>query len=267
MSLRVVIVDDEPLVRQGIESVLSRLPDVEIVALCGDGLAAIAAIEEQRPDLVLLDVQMPALDGFETLDALDIEPLPGVVFVTAHDEYALRAFDVHAVDYVLKPFSTDRLLTALARARERMGSTGRTRRMLRQLLEERRSSQRFLGQFVVRRARSLQFVQCHDVNVIRACDNYVILTDREGGTHMVRATIKDLVERLDPTMFCRVHRSAIVRLEAIHKVRPRPSGDADAVLGAGTLVPISRSYKHELLERLAFCQRSTAGATNRDTTA
>lgn len=264
MSLSVVIVDDEPLVRQGIESVLSGRPDVEIVALCGDGLAAIEAIENQRPDLVFLDVQMPALDGFEMLDALDIEPLPEVVFVTAHDEYALRAFDVHAVDYVLKPFDTDRLLTALARARERMGSSGRTRRMLRLLLQQRRSSHRYLGQFVVRRARSLQFVHCHDVDVIRACDNYVILADREGQTHMVRATIKDLVERLDPGMFCRVHRSAIVRLGAIHKVLPRPSGDAEAVLGAGTLVPISRSHKHELLERLALSQRSTAAGTSRD---
>ena len=212
MRLRAVIVDDEPLARERVRELLGEESDVEVVAECADGVEAVAAIRREDPDLVFLDVQMPEMDGFEVLDALDAETLPAVVFVTAYDRYALKAFDVHAVDYLLKPFDRARFRSALDRARLDLRSDDAGRRILAlvaDLRRERRPQQRI----VVKAAGRVFFLRPDEVDWMEAAGNYVRPhVGKEA--YLVRETMKGLEERLDPDTFIRVHRSRIVNLDA-----------------------------------------------------
>ncbi|MCC7134330.1 MAG: response regulator transcription factor [Gemmatimonadales bacterium] len=241
----VIIVDDEPLVRAALRRFIQARADVELAGEAADGVEALELVERVHPAVVLLDVQMPLLDGLAVARALPL-PRPEVVFVTAFDRYAIEAFDVHAVDYVLKPFDDARLGRALDRAMARRGSAEVGDRLERLLAAV---APRFLTRFLVRVGARLQVVAVADVEWFEAADNYV-KAHLGGEVRTIRASLRELEEGLDPAEFVRVHRTALVRLGAIVEVVPRPSGDADLKLASGTLVPLSRQLRSEVIRRI-----------------
>ena len=251
--IRVVVVDDEPLARERLRTLLASRPEVELVAECGDGGSAVETIAATRPDLVFLDVQMPELDGFEVLDALrllDPPALPAVVFVTAYDAYALRAFEVRALDYLLKPFDRSRFDEALGRALERLRgreSAGMTVESgaLAALLAELRAERGWRERFVVRTGSRISFVRTEEVDWIDAEGNYLRL-HVAGRTHLVRETMKSVEAELDPSRFVRVHRSAIVNVDRIASLEPYFHGEYVVTLRDGARLTSSRSHSARL---------------------
>jgi two-component system LytT family response regulator len=244
--IRVAIVDDEPLARAALRVVLATDPEVVVVGDC-IGTEAPALIERAGIELLFLDVQMPEVDGFGVLAALRPEALPATVFVTAHDAYAVRAFEVHAIDYLLKPFDDARLLTALARAKQRLAQHGAAAgEPLRALLDEhsRRSPERLL----VRERGKIVAVRSSDIDWIEAADYYATL-HVGGATHLVRQTMSELEASLDARQFVRVHRGAIVNVDRIREVHPLFRGDCTLVLADGTEVRLSRTRRADF-ERL-----------------
>jgi two-component system, LytTR family, response regulator len=238
--VKVAIVDDEPLAREGLRTLLAGDRDIQVVAECADGQAAIEAIRRTKPDIVFLDVQMPDVDGFDVLRALAGEPLPAVVFVTAYDKYALRAFDVHAVDYLLKPFHDERFAEALARAKARRGED-MTERIAR-LLDERKPK---ITRVLVKTGGRVLFIRADEIDWIEAADYYVKL-HVAGKVHMLRESMAALEARLDPEMFFRVHRSAIVNLERVRELQPFSRREHVLVLRDGTRLRLTRSRRERL---------------------
>lgn len=238
--LRVLLVDDEPLVRTGLRDVLAHRPDVTIVGEAGDGLAAIEAIEELRPELVFLDVQMPGLDGFGVLANLPAGERPAVVFVTAYEQYALRAFDAHAIDYLLKPFDGERLLAALDRARTWLAGSRGGDRLAPMLADV--ATARGRDRFVVKHGGRLRLVHAAEIRWIEARGNYVHLHTADG-PFLLRETLTALATGLDPERFLRVHRSALVALPEVTAMERQPSGDYELLLRCGERVPMSRTHK------------------------
>ncbi|AHG89633.1 LytTr DNA-binding region [Gemmatirosa kalamazoonensis] len=263
--LRVLLVDDEPLVRRGLRTFLAAEPGVEVVGECRDGREALGAVRELSPDVMFLDVQMPELDGFGVLDALGPGDRPAVVFVTAFDAYAIRAFDVHAVDYLLKPFDEPRFRTALERARERVAarrgaaagvasvphdpSRVALDALLAQLRGDGRVAGDWLARIAVRETDRVTYVPVADVDWLEADDNYVRVHTR-GGARLVRETLKALEARLDPRRFARIHRSAIVNLERVRELRPTFNGEYVVVLATGTRLTLSRGYRDAFFDRM-----------------
>jgi two-component system, LytTR family, response regulator len=252
---RALIVDDEPLARDTLRGLLGRDGSIVVAGECGSGMAAVEAIRRERPDIVFLDVQMPDLDGFAVLERVAGEHVPVVVFVTAYDRYAVRAFDVHAVDYLLKPFEDERFFRALRRAKRSLvgeGLPGRGRALL-ALLEERSGagparSRGPLRRLVVRSGSALVFLRPEDVDWIEAADYYVQLHVGPR-VHLLREPLHSLEERLDPAEFVRIHRSAIVNLDRVREVRAEPGGRSALVLADGTHLKLSR-HRRPRLERL-----------------
>jgi two-component system, LytTR family, response regulator len=243
--MRVLIVDDEDLARERVRSLLQAERDVEIVAECGNGFEAIRAIEEHDPDLVFLDVQMPQIDGFGVLEAVRHRAhLPAVVFVTAYDTYALKAFEVHAVDYLLKPFDRERFQDAVDRVRrDRAKPEGN--RALQAMLDDARKR---LKRFVIRSPDRIYFVPIDDVDWIEAAGNYVRL-HVGAESHLLRDTMNHLDESLDPERFLRIHRSTIVNVSRIRELQPTFGGDHLVLIHDGSRLQLSRRY-HSALERL-----------------
>jgi two-component system LytT family response regulator len=247
-----VIVDDEPIARAGLRTLLSADPEIELVAECGDGQSAVDAIMSSKPDIAFLDVQMPGVDGFDVLGALRGQPHPVIVFVTGYDQYALRAFDVHAVDYLLKPFDDARFAEAVAHAkataRSRLGG-GMVERLERLLdAAERRTGRN--ARFLVRTAGRVLFLRSEDVDWIEAADYYVKL-HVAGKVHMLRESMSALEARLDPATFFRVHRSAIVNVERITELQPFSKREHVLVLRDGTRLRLTRSRREGLETLLA----------------
>jgi two-component system LytT family response regulator len=246
--LRTLIVDDEPMARRRIRRLLAAEADVEIVGECGDGRSAIDAIHAERPDLVFLDVQMPEADGFAVLRAI-AGPPPAVIFVTAFDQYALSAFEVHALDYLLKPFSRQRFAESLAHARERFVRTTidhpdpRLVDLLKALHQA--GDKRFLTRFVVRSDGRVRLVEVDSVDWIEAADNYVVLHSGQG-RHTVRDTMNRLEEELDPERFVRIHRSTIARIDRVRELVPSFHGDFVVILHDGTRLAMSRGYRQRV---------------------
>jgi two-component system LytT family response regulator len=238
--IKVAIVDDEPLAREGLRTLLNSDRDVEVVAECADGQAAIDAIRRTKPDIVFLDVQMPDLDGFDVLRALAGEPLPAIVFVTAYDKYALKAFEVHAVDYLLKPFHDERFAEALARAKARRGEN-MTERIAR-LLDDRKPK---IMRVLVKTGGRVLFIRADEIDWIEAADYYVKL-HVAGKVHMLRESMAALEGRLDPDVFFRVHRSAIVNLERVRELQPFSRREHVLVLRDGTRLRLTRSRRERL---------------------
>ncbi len=236
-----LLVDDEPLARTLLRVLLERDPEVAVAGECS-GLEAVAEIERVKPDILLLDVQMPEVDGFEVLAAVGEEAAPAVVFVTAHDRHAVRAFEVHALDYLLKPVDEKRLAEALRRAKatataRRAGGGADAR--LRPLLED---HARHARRFLVRAREKTLVVEAADVDWIEAADYYATL-HVAGRSHLVRETLDALAARLDPERFFRVHRSAIVNLDRVREIHPLFHGDAELVLADGTRLRLSRTRR------------------------
>jgi two-component system, LytTR family, response regulator len=242
MPIRAVIVDDEPPARTRIRRLLADHPDVDIVAECGDGASAVQAIETAAPDLVFLDIQMPELDGFDVLQALESPRLPEIIFVSAFDHYALRAFKVHALDYVLKPVEPERLGEALAHARSRLADRQSADRALAGLLRDLVKDRPYLTRVPVRTDGRVRVIDLNDVDWLGAADNYVAL-HCAGREYLVRDTIAHLEERLDPADFVRVHRSTIVRIDRIAELMPDLHGDFQIRLKDGTALALSRTYR------------------------
>jgi two-component system LytT family response regulator len=252
-DIRVLIVDDEPLARRGIRQLLSREPGVTVVGECRDGREALRALETLAPDLVFLDVQMPELDGFAVIRARGIQRMPPVVFVTAHDEFAVRAFETLALDYLVKPVNAARFAATLARVRERyqLGSTIKLMSQLGALLSMRPAEARPTpadsagdtvpggGRLVVPTATGDLVIDAATVDWIEADDYYACI---HVGTarHLLRESLSSLAQRLDPAQFVRVHRSAIVRLDRVREIETVERGEIAAVLRDGTRVPVGR---------------------------
>ena len=247
MTSRVLVADDEPLARERIRGMLARLPAYEIVGECGDGASTVEAILRERPDIVLLDIRMPELDGFEVLAALEgVDAAPAVVFTTAHSEYAVRAFEVRAVDYLLKPFDRARFERALASAAERRArAPAQVDDELRTILGTLRSKERYPPRFLVRSAGEMYFVRAADIEWIDAQGNYVRL-HAAGRTHLVRNTMKEFAAKLDPAVFVRVHRSAIVNIDRVARLEPYVHGEYVITLRDGTRLTSSRAHSEGL---------------------
>ncbi len=246
MTLRVLIVDDEPLARRGLRVRFEAMADIEIIGECESGRSAIAAIEADMPDVVLLDVQMPGLDGFGVVDAIGAAAMPVTIFVTAYDAHALRAFDAHALDYLLKPIDDERFAVAIERARVRVRErdvADRARRLggvLTDTAKDRR---------IVLRDRGSVIVLDHDdIDWISAEGDYVRVF-AAGRGHLVRHTMHAMEERLDPTRFARIHRSAIVNVARVAEIRPHGERDSIVVLKDGTRLKLSRAYRDRLSSR------------------
>ena len=244
MKLRVVVVDDEPLARRRLKR-LAAGAGAEVVGEAGDGPGAVEVIAAQAPDLVLLDVQMPGLDGFGVVARLP-SPKPFVIFVTAFDSFALQAFEVHAVDYLLKPVSRDRLVEALSRARERLAARSPDRDgALAALVAAVRQRPSWIERLPVRLQGRVELVDVATIDWIEAADNYTVV-HAGATTHVLRETLSALEAQLDPGMFARIHRSALVRIDRIVRLDSALRGDYAATLKDGTKLILSRTYRPRL---------------------
>ncbi|HET7251476.1 MAG TPA: response regulator [Gemmatimonadales bacterium] len=242
--MRVLIADDEELARTGIRQLLATRPDIEVVAECANGIETITAIGDHGPDLVFLDVQMPGLGGFEVIEHIGGDAMPPVIFVTAYDAHALRAFETHAVDYLLKPIDPDRFRTALDRARTRIASTKLT------ALIEDVSRDTALEQIAVKHDGRISFVNVDTIDWIEATGNYVTL-HVGAATHAVRHTLERLERRLGSRRFIRIRRDALVSLAAITSLEPYLKGSYVIHLRNGGKLLSSRSFAARLRELLA----------------
>lgn len=252
MTIRTLIVDDEPLARDKIRSFLEAEPGIEVIGECRDGHEALLAIEKEKPELVFLDIQMPELNGFEVLENLDVDPLPKVVFVTAFDQYAIKAFEVHAVDYLLKPYDRERFRDALDRARTELErqEVGAMKEQLQTLLadlDKRRSDYR--ERLVVKTSGRVIFLKVEDIDWVDAAGNYVRL-HVQGEQHLLRETMSRLEKRLDPKRFLRIHRSTIVNIERIKELQQQFHGDYVVILKEGQRLTLSRSYRDRIQDLL-----------------
>ena len=248
--LQVLVVDDEKWARRRISSLLEGEPDVKIAGEAANGEDAVAGILELRPDLVFLDIQMDGMDGFEVIDAVGIERMPMVVFATAYDNYAVRAFETHAVDYLLKPIDKDRFRDALDRARHEISQKRSSPApQLEALLDELRTRSGYLKRIGVSSAGRISIVRVADVSWFEAAGNYIKLHVGEG-EHLTRQTMKELQSRLDPEQFVRVHRSAIVNIDRVRELQPWFRGEQVLILDDGTRVTIGRRYRNELVRLL-----------------
>lgn len=258
-TVRVIVVDDEPLAREGLVELLEVYPEIEIAGAFADGSSALAALDAERPDALFVDVQMPGMTGFELVGAMETAPMPAVVFVTAYDEYAIKAFEVNAIDYLLKPVSTERIAQTVDRVRAHVRAREKTRgddadssyrARLTALLEgiEPDRSQG-VGRLIVREVGQIIVVPTREVDWVEGADYYVKLHVRTT-VHMLRETLSSLERRLDPRRFLRIHRSAIVNLTRVRSVEAHVRGEGIAVLLDGTRLKVTRGKREELERRL-----------------
>jgi two-component system LytT family response regulator len=236
-KINTLIADDEKLARSNLTILLRRDPDIEIVSECGSGAEALSQIRCKRPDLVFLDVQMPECDGFDVLELLGGEQPPALVFVTAYDQYALRAFEAGALDYLLKPFSNARFGKALDRAKERV-RLGKNR-------------SRKVDRFVIKNAGEVLFLKISEIDWIEAADYYACLHVGPR-THLIRRSMSDLDRDLDQSAFCRIHRSTIVNLNRIRGLKLCEDGEYGVQLDNGNTLRLSRRYRRQLQSRLGL---------------
>jgi two-component system LytT family response regulator len=251
MKIRTLIVDDEPLARERLRKLLAAEPDLEVVGECADGHEAVDAIEREAPDLVFLDVQMPELDGFGVLAAVQGPKLPVVIFVTAYSQHALRAFEVHALDYLLKPFDRERFQTALNRARAHLerAQTGELSRRLAALLAEWKPEAKATDRLAIKVAGRVIFVRTAEIDWVEAADNYVNL-HVGAEAHMLRETMASLESRLDPKRFLRISRSTIVNVDRVKELQPMFHGDYTVILRNGARLTLTRGYRDKLQQML-----------------
>jgi two-component system LytT family response regulator len=251
MSIKTIIVDDVELARAQIKFLLDD-PEIEIVAECENGREAIETIRDLKSDLIFLDVQMPKIGGFDVIETIGVKEMPTVIFVTAYDEFALRAFDVNAIDYLLKPFDEERLARAIARAKreiKREMSSSDIEEKLRKLLKEVKTEPQYLRRIPVKSARGTTLVLTEEIDWITTAGHYLELHTRSK-THLIREKLSQLETRLDPKFFVRIHRSTIVNLDRIKSFHPLFNGDQLIILKDGQELNLSRTYYDKLLMRL-----------------
>jgi two-component system LytT family response regulator len=249
MKIRALIVDDEPLAREWVRNGLQEETDLEIVAECGDGFEAVKAVTELKPNLMVLDVQMPGLDGFGVLASLEPQDLPAVIFVTAFDRYALKAFEAHAVDYLMKPFSSERLHDAVERARAEIDRTSSRdlKAALHALLEDIQRERAYPEWLLIKKDDRSVFLRVADIDWIESSRNNVRLhVGKE--IYVFHETTSGIEAKLDPKKFFRIHRSTIVNIEKIKEMHPWFNGDYSVTLKDGTKLTLSSTYRERLKE-------------------
>jgi two-component system LytT family response regulator len=253
MTIKTIIVDDVELARERVKILLDD-PEIEIIAECENGRQAIETIQNLKPDLVFLDVQMPKIGGFEVIETIGVSRMPTVIFVTAYDEFALRAFEVNALDYLLKPFDAPRLAKAVERAKRQIkmeDPAARIEEKLRKLLVEVKTEPKYLQRLLVKLSRGTILVLTEEIDWIAAAGNYLELhTGRD--THLIRGKLSQLETKLDPEFFMRIHRSTIVNLQRVKSLHPLFNGDQLIVLRDGQELHLSRTYYNKLIERLTI---------------
>jgi two-component system LytT family response regulator len=255
MKINTLIVDDEPLARDRVKRFLRDEDDVLVIGECGNGAEAIETIMREQPDLVFLDIQMPEKDGFDVIKALSRRYLPTIIFVTAYDQYAIKAFEVHAIDYLLKPFNRERIHRAVARAREHIESKrlGNLDERLNALIADLKTEKKYIDRLVVKSVGRVFFLKTDEIDWIEAAGNYVKLhVGRE--SHMIRETMNGIESKLDPEQFLRIHRSTVVNIDRIKELQPMFSGDYVVILRNGAELALSRNYRdrfNELFENQA----------------
>ncbi|MGH6617891.1 LytR/AlgR family response regulator transcription factor [Sphingomonas sp.] len=232
--VRTLVVDDEPLARRNLTILLGRDPDIGSIMECGGGAEAIGIIRQSRPDLVFLDVQMPECGGFDVLEALGADVPQTLIFVTAFDEYALRAFEVGALDYLLKPFNDERFHSVLARAKEKIARYG--------------VQNRPAGRFIVKSPGQILFVDVADIDWVEAAGYYACLHVGDA-THVIRRSLAELEQELGPDRFIRIHRSAVVNIDRMRAIELQRSGDYEVVLENGRRLPLSRRCRKQVQDR------------------
>ena len=245
--IRTLIVDDEPIARARVLSLLNEESDIEVVGECSNGPDAVSTIAEKAPDLVFLDVQMPEIDGFGVLASVARDRMPEVIFVTAHDKYALKAFEVHAQDYLLKPFDPDRLFDAYRRAAERIRQSrmGGSNARLLGLIDDIERVRSHRTRVPIKSDGRVMFLPVEEIDWIESSDNHVKI-HAKGETHVLRRTLQSMQASLSPTDFVRVHRSSIVNVARIEEIQPWFNGEYIVVLRDGTKVQSSRGYRARL---------------------
>jgi two-component system, LytTR family, response regulator len=245
--IRALVIDDEPLARDLIREMLEGDPDVEIIGESANGSEAVDAIRSLSPDLVFLDIQMPELGGFEVLESFRNNSLPYVIFATAYDQYAVRAFEVHALDYLLKPFDRERFETALKRAKSHIHEdrVNQREQHILSLLEELKAGSSYLERLVVKTKGRVFFLDVDDIHCVEAEGNYVRVCNGQK-TYLLRETISGLESQLDPRKFLRIHRSSIVRIDKIKELQPWFHGEYHVVLENGKQLTLSRNYRSNL---------------------
>ena len=254
-EIKTLIVDDEPEARLGLRSLLEQDEQIKLVGECSNGDEAVNAIRVKLPDLVLLDVQMPGLNGFDVLQALKTDRLPLVIFVTAYDQYSLKAFEVHAVDYLLKPFTNSRFREAIDQAKQKIRSQkdlSHIAERMNALLERFEENpprvpvleQSYLNRIAVKEGEKITFLNVQDIDWIEAADNYICLHVQRK-TYLLRSKIGDIEKQLDPKQFLRIHRSRIVNVDRIQEMQPQGSGDCVLILKDGTQITSSRTYREQ----------------------
>jgi two-component system, LytTR family, response regulator len=250
--IRTLIIDDVQLARERLKRCLGGEPEVEIVGECDNGIEAVASIRALSPDLIFLDVQMPALDGFGVLEALKGEHVPVVIFVTAYNEYAIQAFEVNALDYLLKPVDCTRLSKAVERAKSQLTQPPPVDDIdsrFRAMLEDIKASSKFLKRLTIKLTGHTILLPTDEIDWVESYGNYLkVHAGRE--SHLIRGTMQSLEAKLDPETFVRVHRSAIVNIEKIKEIYPRSNGDQDLVLQNGQQLMLSRKYRDQFLAAL-----------------
>jgi len=245
--IRALIIDDEPLAREMIREMLQDDPEIEIIGECANGREAVDAIRRLTPDLIFLDIQMPELGGFEVLESLKNEHVPYIIFATAYDQYAVRAFEVHALDYLLKPFDRERFETAWKRAKNliRDEKVNQRDEHILALLEELKAGPRYLERLVIKTEGRVFFLDIDEIHCIESEGNYVrVYNGRK--TYLLRETISGLESQLDPKKFLRIHRSSIVRIDKIKELQPWFHGEYHVVLENGKQLTLSRNYRANL---------------------
>lgn len=256
-KIKTLIVDDEPLARRTLRDLLSADPEIEIIGECSNGLETIKFIRRQLPDLLFLDIQMPGMNGFEALASIEHERIPAIVFVTAFDSYALKAFELHALDYLLKPFTDKRFEEALRQAKSQveLKEINKLSQSLLALLGDQAGREAisirrkgFLTKFMIKSSGRVAFIKASDVDWISA-DDYYIKLHLAGKSHLLRVSMNELEEKLDPKRFLRIHRSTIVNCDRVKELQQNPNGEYVVVLKNGTQLKLSRS-RRERLEQL-----------------
>jgi two-component system, LytTR family, response regulator len=247
MPLTVLLVDDEPLAREGLRLLLERDPDIAAVQQAKNGHEAVAVIRREQPDLVFLDVQMPEMDGFAAVRQIGADQMPAVVFVTAHDQYAIQAFEINAIDYLLKPVTADRFAKAMARVKARLAvkNGDDTNRQILSLLETLASPTRYLKRLAVRTAGRTILVAVDEIDWVEAAENYVQL-HTSAGSHLLHITLTTLEKSLDPAIFLRIHRSVIVNVTRIRELQPVMHGEYAITLASGARLQSGRNYSDRL---------------------
>lgn len=247
--IRALVVDDEPLARDIIREMIRRDAQIEIAGECGNGMDAVTMIETTRPDIVFLDIQMPEMDGFAVIEAIGAKAMPAVIFVTAYDQYAVNAFKVHALDYILKPFDWERFADALQRAKSEVRRDNDLSEKLEALLRQMKKKQSYAERLIIKTNGRVVFLKTEEIDWIEAEGNYVRL-HTGNDSYLQRDTIGGMETKLDPAQFPRIHRSAIVNIDRVQELRPWFQGDYCVILKDGKQLPLSRNYWDKLRQIL-----------------